>query len=92
MKRYKISPEYFEAIELCKELDIEFNKKGFSAVSETDIMNLITLVKNNVVLGSVSNRRELYFAFMKEYNQLMGEGEQEILKEEVEVLLAKYSC
>ena len=40
----------------------------------------------------VSNRRELYFAFMKEYNALMGEGEHQILKEEVEVLLAKYSC
>lgn len=40
----------------------------------------------------VANRRELYFAFMKEYNALMGESEYQILKEEVEVLLAKYSC
>ena len=42
--------------------------------------------------ADVSNRRELYFAFMKEYNALMGKGEHQILKEEVEVLLAKYSC
>ena len=40
---------------------------------------------------SVSSRRELYFAFMKEYNSLMGESGHQILKEEVEVLLAKYS-
>ena len=43
-------------------------------------------------IPDVSNRRELYFAFMKEYNSLMGESEHQILKEEVEVLLAKYSC
>ena len=43
-------------------------------------------------IPDVSNRRELYFAFMKEYNSLMGESEHQILREEVEVLLAKYSC
>jgi len=46
----------------------------------------------NLNIPAVSNRRELYFAFMKEYNSLMGESEHQILKEEVEVLLAKYSC
>ena len=37
-----------------------------------------------------SQRSELYFAFMEEYNALMGKGEHQILKEEVVVLLAKY--
>ena len=37
-----------------------------------------------------SQRIELYFAFMEEYNALMGESEHQILKEEVVVLLAKY--
>jgi len=46
----------------------------------------------NCSIPDVSNRRELYFAFMKEYNSLMGESEHQILREEVEVLLAKYSC
>ena len=46
----------------------------------------------NLPIPHVSNRRELYFVFMKEYNALMGESEHQILKEEVEVLLAKYSC
>ena len=45
-----------------------------------------------LMLGGVSNRRELYFAFMEEYNALMGESEHQILKEEVEVLLVKYCC
>ena len=39
----------------------------------------------------VSQRSELYFAFMEEYNALMGKSEHQILKEEVIVLLAKYS-
>lgn len=43
-------------------------------------------------ISNVSNRRELYYAFMKEYNALVGESEQMILKEEVEVLLAKNNC
>lgn len=48
--------------------------------------------KEQCNIPDVSNRRELYFAFMEEYNALMGESEHQILKEEVEVLLAKYSC
>jgi len=38
----------------------------------------------------VSQRSKLYFAFMEEYNALMGASEHQILKEEVVVLLAKY--
>ena len=44
-----------------------------------------------LTLTVVSHRRELYFAFMEEYNALMGKSEHQILKEEVIVLLAKYS-
>jgi hypothetical protein len=44
-----------------------------------------------VILPDVSQRSELYFAFMEEYNALMGKSEHQILKEEVIVLLAKYS-
>ena len=42
-------------------------------------------------LTDVSQRSKLYFAFMEEYNALMGKSEHQILKEEVIVLLAKYS-
>ena len=41
-------------------------------------------------LTDVSQRSKLYFAFMEEYNALMGKSEHQILKEEVVVLLAKY--
>ena len=44
-----------------------------------------------LTLTDVSQRSELYFAFMEEYNALMGKSEHQILKEEVIVLLAKYS-
>jgi hypothetical protein len=56
------------------------------------VRNLFKSRKQQCNIHDVSNRRELYFAFMKEYNQLMGESEHQILKEEVEVLLAKYCC
>lgn len=56
------------------------------------VRNLLKGRRQQCNIPDVSNRRELYFAFMKEYNALMGEGEHQILKEEVEVLLAKYSC
>ena len=60
---------------------------------ELAVFNLDTFQKYYLRLHTpdVSNRRELYFDFMKEYNSLMGESEHQILKEEVEVLLAKYS-
>ena len=45
-----------------------------------------------LTLTDVSQRSELYFAFMEEYNALMGKSEHQILKEEVIVLLAKYSA
>jgi|AntDeeMinimDraft_6_1070357.scaffolds.fasta_scaffold08759_2 hypothetical protein len=48
------------------------------------------LIKQSTITA-VSQRSELYFAFMEEYNALMGESEHQILKEEVVVLLAKYS-
>ena len=44
-----------------------------------------------LTLTDVSQRSELYFSFMQEYNALMGKSEHQILKEEVIVLLAKYS-
>jgi hypothetical protein len=56
------------------------------------VRNIFRGRKQQSNIPDVSNRRELYFAFMKEYNSLMGESEHQILKEEVEVLLAKYSC
>ena len=56
------------------------------------VRNIFRGRKQQCNIPDVSNRRELYFAFMKEYNSLMGESEHQILKEEVEVLLAKYSC
>ena len=56
------------------------------------VRNIFKGRKQQCNIPDVSNRRELYFAFMKEYNQLMGKSEYQILKEEVEVLLAKYSC
>jgi hypothetical protein len=49
------------------------------------------LVNKQLTLTDVSQRSELYFAFMEEYNALMGKSEHQILKEEVIVLLAKYS-
>jgi len=48
-------------------------------------------VPEQLILTDVSQRSELYFAFMEEYNALMGKSEHQILKEEVIVLLAKYS-
>ena len=48
-------------------------------------------LKKQFSLQGVSQRIELYFAFMEEYNALMGKSEHQILKEEVIVLLAKYS-
>ena len=48
-------------------------------------------LKKQLTLTDVSQRSELYFAFMEEYNALMGKSEHQILKEEVIVLLAKYS-
>jgi hypothetical protein len=57
-----------------------------------DLTDFADQVVKKLNMPVVSNRRELYFAFMEEYNALMGEGEHQILKEEVEVLLAKYSC
>jgi|GEM_PF-2505480 len=48
------------------------------------------LIKQSTITA-VNQRSELYFAFMEEYNALMGESEHQILKEEVVVLLAKYS-
>mgnify|MGYP003664963196 FL=1 len=48
-------------------------------------------LKEQFSLQGVSQRSELYFAFMEEYNALMGKSEHQILKEEVIVLLAKYS-
>ena len=46
--------------------------------------------QEQLAIQRVSQRSELYFAFMEEYNALMGECEHQILKEEVVVLLAKY--
>lgn len=46
--------------------------------------------QEQLAIQRVSQRSELYFAFMEEYNALMGKGEHQILKEEVVVLLAKY--
>ena len=46
--------------------------------------------QEQLAIQRVSQRSELYFAFMEEYNALMGEGEHQILKEEVVVLLSKY--
>ena len=70
-------------------------KTKYPSVTSADLQTFIIgwqeAVKN-CNIPDVSNRRELYFAFMKEYNSLMGESEHQILKEEVEVLLAKYSC
>ena len=47
--------------------------------------------EEQLTLTDVSQRSKLYFAFMQEYNTLMGKSEHQILKEEVIVLLAKYS-
>ena len=78
-------------------LTTELNQvNGFDAVVVINEMELLydkhVAELKNLAIHDVSNRRELYFAFMKEYNALMGEGEHQILKEEVEVLLSKYSC
>ena len=73
--------------QLNKNEEISFNT-GF----HRGFVSGYTEAVKNCSIPDVSNRRALYFAFMKEYNALMGEGEHEILKEEVEVLLAKYSC
>ena len=48
-------------------------------------------LEKQLTLTDVSQRSKLYFAFMQEYNTLMGKSEHQILKEEVIVLLAKYS-
>ena len=59
-------------------------------------MTMCAILMNEVIdqaliLPDVSQRSKLYFAFMQEYNALMGKSEHQILKEEVIVLLAKYS-
>mgnify|MGYP003645693611 FL=1 len=54
------------------------------------IKNLNESKKEICNLSAVSHRSEMYFEFMEEYNALMGDGEYQILKEEVVVLLAKY--
>ena len=85
-------------LELRKQMEIDFLKtKTYEEINDmfNQLNDKLKLAESEVKkfrLGDVSNRRELYFAFMKEYNSLMGESEHQILKEEVEVLLAKYSC
>jgi hypothetical protein len=76
-------------------LATELNKtEGFNALTMINDMELLynkhVAELKNLAIHNVSNRRELYFAFMKEYNAL--QGTETVLKEEVEVLLAKYSC
>ena len=77
-------------LELLQEIDawLSFN----NTPSKEQISELRNDIKKHIseqlTIHDVSNRRKLYFAFMKEYNSLMGESEHQILKEEVEVLLA----
>jgi hypothetical protein len=52
--------------------------------------DITTLLNHIESKDNISQRSELYFAFMEEYNALMGKSEHQILKEEVVVLLAKY--
>ncbi len=75
----------------CREETAKRNLVHINNVPDKDI--LLHLAQKYVKLGlsDVSHRRKLYFDFMKEYNALQGEDEQEILPEEVEVLVAKYS-
>ena len=58
---------------------------------QSRINALEKLIAEQLTLTDVSQRSKLYFAFMQEYNALMGKSEHQILKEEVIVLLAKYS-
>ena len=80
----------------------EFNYDHFTKLTSTgisdDIDNIIQFAEdyhqaklNLLNIPDVSQRSKLYFAFMEEYNALMGKSEHQILKEEVIVLLAKYS-
>ena len=70
-----------------------FNGESTNAEVDTykKLLDFEKEVKQQFSLPDVSHRRELYFAFMQEYNTLMGKSEHQILKEEVVVLLAKYS-
>jgi hypothetical protein len=54
------------------------------------LKKLIKRIKKAFSFYVINTRREIYFKFMNEYNELQGKGEQEILKEEVEVLLARH--
>jgi len=80
-----------EMFKMEQELDIPHRDRWYNKDFDKRELEAEQSVKN-CNIPDVSNRRELYFAFMKEYNSLMGESEHQILKEEVEVLLAKYSC
>ena len=64
----------------------DLNEKAEEQIKQAFIDGM----KEQLLIQRVSQRSELYFAFMEEYNALMGEGEHQILKEEVVVLLAKY--
>ena len=81
-----------EMFKMEQELDIPHRDRWYNKDFDKRELEAEQSVKN-CNIPDVSNRRELYFAFMKEYNSLMGDSsEHQILKEEVEVLLAKYSC
>ena len=79
-----------------RRLQIEFEFLGEEQISANTALKIINNVykeaeAEQLTLTDVSQRSELYFAFMEEYNALMGKSEHQILKEEVIVLLAKYS-
>lgn len=70
---------------------IELKKANTSLINKNKrLISLNKKLTEQLILTDVSHRRELYFAFMEEYNSLMGKSEHQILKEEVVVLLAKY--
>ncbi len=76
--------------ELKKYLDSKLEKCDLHIFDE--VVNFIKKDRQKqLTLTDVSQRSKLYFAFMQEYNTLMGKSEHQILKEEVIVLLAKYS-
>lgn len=78
-------------LEILEKNSILSRTAGRFVIYENDWENIAQEIVKNCSIQRVSQRSELYFAFMEEYNALMGESEHQILKEEVVVLLAKYS-
>ena len=77
-------------IEVLKMLKSKIDAAGLNKCNYVIETSDIEAINQALRIHDVVGRSELYFAFMEEYNALMGEGEHQILKEEVVVLLAKY--